>query len=437
MIINNPINSFEEINSIFQSISGNHGGMINNKIYQVSLSDTDVSYYALTADFPEYQRVLAKHEKEVAYHLSGYGITREEALIRLIGEAVERFSSVFTFEMLKYNMIYKSYRELKKTNQRLMDIKYLNVYNTDKFSFVEKVDESDVIGWYEATSLIDNEPILLPGQILFLNYHNDLFYEKRAYYGFSTGTATHSNYEDAINNALIEYLQIDSFILFWYQNNLKFPRVKLDDKLKQFIKKNQLVSDECELLVIDLSMDKPITIYGIFIISSEYPYISFGVQGGGDPVHTLYRGLLEAATIRQYAFSSMIYDEENMEKFKDESNPFLDLDTNVLYWASDMDLQQRKNFLYNKIEGEVQISDMIPDMESSTYLKIINYCSRNNFTPCITEITAPEAKDIGMFTMRVIIPELLPMCLPAMPFQKHPRMKEIGSFFYEYPHPMP
>ncbi len=39
--------------------------------------------------------------------------------------------------------------------------------------------------------------------------------------------------------------------------------------------------------------------------------------------------------------------------------------------------------------------------------------------------------------MRVMIPELIEMCIPEFSFENHPRMKQYGGVINEYPHPMP
>lgn len=435
MKIKRPISSFKNIYSIFSSIAGNHNGLINKKIIQPPASDKGIEFIAMTADFPNYMRELGK-EHNFSYHLSGYGVNREEALIRLIGEATERFSAIYSSGFLDKNIIFKSINQLEETLEEHTDINLINVFPDNGNSFIEKILPTDVIGWYKALNLLTGKFTYVPAQMFFLDYNDKNHNEKRYTLSFSTGTATHTDFEKAIINALVEYLQIDSFILSWYTDLLKFPKVTLDKKMTEFLSSVNLLSDDFDYLILDLSMDKPLNIFGVFIISDSYPYITFGVQGGFEPYHTLYRGIMEALTIRQYAFSAPLYDEKNYLSSQNEDESFLNLDTNVLYWASDIDLEQRLHYIYNKIEGEKCISEYINNEQNSLEI-MVDYLKKHGMTPSIVDITSPEVDVTALCTVRILIPELLPMCLPSKPISEHPRFKEYGGVKYEYPHPMP
>jgi hypothetical protein len=53
------------------------------------------------------------------------------------------------------------------------------------------------------------------------------------------------------------------------------------------------------------------------------------------------------------------------------------------------------------------------------------------------DITPPELADTDWKVVRVLIPELLSMCLPGLPPKAHPRMAQYGGVTNEYPHPLP
>ncbi|MDR2874226.1 MAG: hypothetical protein LBV42_05770 [Methanobrevibacter sp.] len=55
-----------------------------------------------------------------------------------------------------------------------------------------------------------------------------------------------------------------------------------------------------ELLILDLTLDKPFPIFGIFIIDDKYPTFSFGIQGDNSPYNALYRGFLEASVVMEH-----------------------------------------------------------------------------------------------------------------------------------------
>lgn len=436
-MINYTSDNFEQIYKIFQNISGSHSGIINNKIYQISSSNEDVAYCAMTADFPQYGRILG-YKNDTTYHLSGYGCNREEALIRLIGECIERYSVVYAYEFLKSMIIYSSYDKLKKSKKNVMNLNYLNVYESTNNPYVKYIESNQIIGWIKLHDVLNGGYIHIPAQMFFLSYFNDkkIFCEHRMYFSVSTGTATHTSYKRSLENALIEYLQIDSFMLSWYSKNAKMAEVILDEKFNKFLEEKKLVSSKHELLVLDMTLDKPIPVFGVFIIGKDYPYLSFGIQAGKDPYHTLYRAILEASTILQYNYSSYIYDKDKYELGHKKENKFLDLDSNVVFWASDIKLKDRLAFLRSKIDNKIHLSDIeTSDLEPLDLC--LNYCKKNNYDIGCLDITCSELAMNEWNTVRCIIPQLLPMCLPGIPFENHPRMKEFGGCEYEYPHPLP
>lgn len=438
MKVKTPTNNFNEIYSFFKQISGSHSGIINNKIYQTANPDDSVSYFAMTSEFPNYERLL-ENKSKIAYHLSGYGCEREEALIRLIGESIERYSVVYAHEMMHKDIYYSSYNGLVSDDKAAMSLSYLNVFKIKENDHIKFIGNDEIIGWVKTIDMYSQQDFYIPAQMFFLGYLNGRNYieEKRAYFGVSTGTATHTSYRKAIENALVEYLQIDSFILSWYAKNIKVPRVLLDDKIKQFIKDNKLLSDEFELMVLDFTLDKPFPVFGIFIMSDGYPFVSFGVQGGCDSYKTLYRGLLEAATILQYNYTSYIYDKEKFELGHNIKNRFLDLDSNVVFWATNLRRKEKMEFLNSRIEGNINIKDVKCIQEKELLPSILDYCKKKDFNIGCYDITCHELAGKDWYTVRTIIPELLPMCLPGKPFEQHPRMIEFGGCNYEFPHPLP
>lgn len=429
-------NNFNDIYKFYKQISGNHNGIINRKIYQCVSSDDDVDFCAMTADFPNYSRLL-NYNNSVAYHLSGYGRNREEALIRLIGESIERYSVVYAYEMFKNQIIYSSYHDLIQKGVKVVDLKYLNVYDHNKNKLIHNINSDEVIGWFKTIDLISQEDLYIPAQLYLLSYLNDANFikEPRAYFAVSTGTATHTSYKKALENALVEYLQIDSFMLSWYIKSIKVPKVIISNKFKEFIKRNHLVSDDFEILVLDFTLDKPFPIFGVFLIGKRYPFISFGVQGGGDPYHTLYRGILEAATILQYNYTSFVYNKEKFDLGHKKENAYLDLDSNVIFWASENKKEEKLNFLKNMINGSINLDDI--KSNNNVLSSSIKYCKDNNFDVACYDITCSELGLSEWCTIRAVIPQLLPMCLPGIPFSNHPRMIEFGGFNYELPHPLP
>ncbi|EAH1564555.1 streptolysin associated protein SagD, partial [Listeria monocytogenes] len=80
------------------------------------------------------------------------------------------------------------------------------------------VTPNDTIQWIAMNSLIHpDKKVWMPLQFVTM-YTEEMFSNEKRYVtsAVSTGTACHETIEKSIENALIEYLQIDSFNLWWY-----------------------------------------------------------------------------------------------------------------------------------------------------------------------------------------------------------------------------
>lgn len=292
--------------------------------------------------------------KKMSYHLAGYGVTRPDTLIRLIGETIERYSLAYCYQYLKNKVFGNTYDDLKKDGLNVMDLKFLNVFNETED--INHVSNDDVIGWFKLIDVLNQESVFIPAQMFFLTYAlANKMNEKINFVSISTGTASHTSYENALKNSLTEYLQTDSFMLFWYGKNIQAPEVVLDDETKDFLEKNILLPENHDILVLDLTFDKPFPILVVIIHGEEYPRFSFGIQGSHSPYQALYRGLLESASVMNYLDGSVFYNTEDFIRSYDEKQVFDNLDSNSIFWANDSQISEKNNFLKSKIRGKKNI----------------------------------------------------------------------------------
>src|SRR5206468_3261869 len=90
--------------------------------------------------------------------------------------------------------------------------------NTGDHKSWKRLEPDDVVGWVRCSSLFDpDKDIWVPAQMLFVGYRINSERNEVAFTpGFSTGTAAHSSVEKALQNALLEAIEIDALMLHWY-----------------------------------------------------------------------------------------------------------------------------------------------------------------------------------------------------------------------------
>ncbi len=446
--------SFGTIFNNLKRISGNHTGILNQSQSPIINHTRGVQLKSVTGTLPNYHKLILGDSAEIAYHIIGYGSHYEEALIKYVGESIERYAGVITTKLCENDIIYDTYNNLSKEN-KVLPLEYLRVFDDEQIKknnelnmtmCQKEVTGEDVIGWVRCDSLFNDDKIYVPAQMLFVGYQvNEELGEKHFIPGFSTGTASHTDIKKALFNAIVEYIQIDSFMLAWHTMK-KCRKINIDDEniLKILEECNLGAESDYDITVIDMSVgdDNPLYTFGIVLKNkyNEGPYIVFGVQGGLDPRHTLLRGVMEAASITYGYYYNVIYSPELLDNIESDNPLFLDLDSNVLYYSHINDIEKKDAIFNSFIEGEINLSELEnrqgTDIEEDIQ-KLVDYVEKISEYAVFADFTPPELADTNWKVIRVLIPELLEMCIPQFPFKNHPRMIKFGGVKNDAVHPMP
>jgi thiazole/oxazole-forming peptide maturase SagD family component len=436
----------------YRHLGGNQTGILPGYFMAVTDIPGEPRMRAMTATMPSYHRlIMGDPHLQVQYHLAGYGLYNEETLIKLMGESVERYAAMAAIRLLDSGFRYATRRELSAEGPCL-PLEYLGILAPEQQAALagrlhrycdRPPTEDDVIAWVRCPSLVrPGEELWVPVQLFFLGFtshpeHGDLLFTP----SFSTGTAAHVSLPAALRNALIEAVQIDAFILNWYTDT-PAPAVLVDDpdlqrQLGQIglgpgsaytIRAGHLTRPELPLPTIGVFLERT---------ADALPKLSFGVQGDGDPRYAMLRGTLESAAILSLGIHSAIFNTTNVHAAVN-SSPYLDLDTNVLYYASPQDAPAKRQVVDQRFAGTVKLSE-IPALggPEATLAELLRMVAGVSQWATYLDITPPELADTDWKVVRVLIPELLSMCLPGLPPKAHPRMAQYGGVTNEYPHPLP
>ena len=237
----------------------------------------------------------------------------------------------------------------------------------------------------------------------------------------STGTACHETILQALDNALIECLQIDSFELWWYGGKRGIP-VALDMQqfLKRYFNSNRIsvFLDNFSITFTDITFDKCISIYVCEIVSRMpgLPKYTVGVQGGYSREKTLYRCLMEALSVLEYNMGLPWMDHSRWKAVTADIKNIKNFDDNVIKYAK-----------YGKPFLQTRQSNFAAVKKCSA----LSYVKRNHPCSGYLVITAPEFQNLNLEVVRVCIPELIALSLPSYPPQYHPRFlsnEGIGNY---------
>lgn len=434
----------------YNSICGHQTGIMDSLIIMQANSVIAENINTCTAMLPDYHKILLGDNAEVNYHLSGYGIYRDEAVIRLLGEGIERYalftSNLYFEEKLKY----ASYNQLKdKYPDNIIPFEYVKIYSDEECSklnslgILENINEDDVLSWVLLPSLFYKEKeYYVPAQNFFLSHiiRRDKK-EKIFISGFSKGSASHKSIPLALKSALTEIIECDACMIKWYTDSKVKEVIIDDDVLNEII--NLILKDiDYDVRVFDYTVDKKMGyVFAVMLVNKKEksPYIVVGASSGLNPRKAIYRAFMEALAILTLNINGPLSMPEDYLETVSQKN-YLNLDSNVNYWANADNKDKNLKFINSKVHEKIELKKY-KNLETNTEADL-EYLFKGLYNvskyAVYLDITPLEISDKDLHVMRVYIPELVQMSMPAFPYSKHPRIIENGGISNsEFPHPLP
>lgn len=438
--------SHKNVLNKYNSICGHQTGIMDSIIVMQANSVIAQNINTCTSMLPDYHKILLGDNAEVNYHLSGYGIYRDEAIIRLLGEGVERYA-LFTANLyFEEKLKYASYNQLKeKYPNNVIPFEYIKIYSDEdcnklnSIGILENITEDDILSWVLLPSLFDKEKeYYVPAQNFFLSHIIRKDKNEKVFIGgFSKGSASHKNIKLALKSAITEIIECDACMIKWYTDS-KVKEVIIDDDIQTI---NTILKDiDYKIRVFDYTVDKKLGyVFTVMLInkSEKSPYIVVGASSGLNPKKVIYRAFMEALAILTLNINGPLSMPADYLETKYQKT-YLNLDSNVNYWASLDDKDKKLKFINSKVTEKIELRKY-KNLEGNTDLEyLFNGLYNISKYAVYLDITPTEIADKDLHVMRVYVPELVQMSMPAFPYSKHPRIiKNGGISNNEFPHPLP
>ncbi|MBX3745296.1 MAG: YcaO-like family protein [Verrucomicrobiae bacterium] len=441
------------LEDILKPICSEHGGITRSLLVSPVKYADDLDIKSVVAQMPAYHKVLLNPLLEMQYHLSGYGVFHEEALVRLAGEAIERYALLVSQVTLAGRIEYATYSDIEG-ERGAVPFEWLRLFSEadceklarSQYRGMKRLERDDVVGWIRCPSLFDpTREIWIPAQMLFVGYRLNRARNEVAFSpGFSTGTAAHRSVERALQSALLEFIEIDALMIHWYAA-LKAPRVTVDDlTVARLLPRLHEADSRYEVVPLLLNLLEGVDAHVLASVlinrRGERPYIVLGAQGHLDPVRAYYRSLMEAVAIAFLGIYGPVFLPDKYMATRSAEEAFDDLDANVAFFASP-DRAAEKRATIDRLIGERTVLSGLPSHDSgdakADTARLIRQLSRHSEYGVYLDITPPETAGRGWRVMRVFVPELVTMCVPGVPYGEHPRLRAHGGIRNGFPHPLP
>jgi thiazole/oxazole-forming peptide maturase SagD family component len=386
-------------------------------------------------------------KKPLSYHLGGYGMRPEEALIRVLGETTERYGHMACLLSRAVPRRFASGDEMRAAGLEVMDFDGWNFFLEEHYARPQALYQpyrpDAPMLWMETWSLTNLKPLWVPAQLLVLGYlSRQAMGEPRIAAAVTTGTAAHTVPEQALNSGILELLQMDSAMGFWYSGRTA-PEIELDSRLATFGEiLREVKGDAYEPCFHYI----PVPDFDVHVVAcvlrsrrGELPCTGVGIACAMSLESACYKSFIEASAIPHLAQIGFLYAPTVLRGDSSISPEGInDLDLNVLYYALPENapkLDRRFSRTERVAASDLPHLPQLSQPELTRYL--VDQFRAASLDLCYTELTTPDVHDLGFYVCRSYSPHLLSLTLPSYPQAGHPRLKRYGGFNVADPHPFP
>lgn len=421
----------------FGSFMGWSTGLIK-EVYVARIEPDDPRLFHVSIKHAAVERLMGR-QADVSLRAAGSGFTLSDAFNRAAGEAVERYACCWSDPDL---VVLGTWRELSAAGLNPVEPERVALFSRTQyraagFPFVPFTRETRV-GWVPGWSLVSGEDVHVPAQLVFFQYeHGDG--EQPIGYSTSSGCACAESMVEALYRGLCEQIERDAAMITWFAR-LSPPRVDLDRfpvVLKQF-EDIRLWSRTRRFEVRDVTLDIPVPAFlGLATIDLAGSARSFvGGAAGVDPAAAVFRCLLELGQGVPFIKSILIHRPEI------DQLTFDNFDDNLRLYADERG-QPLLQFLWDNRD----ISPVRPGGVLKTEALLVQGAQRvadRGLEVIGVDHTTPDVRAAGLVVTRVLVPELVQLGVPALPFLGSRRLYEVpramGQDVCELnqgPHPYP
>jgi len=383
--------------------------------------------------------------KKGSYHIGGSGIYLDEAIIRVLGESVERHAQLTIMSNKPYDTVFASYDDMVKHNERLVPKETLSHFSKQQLArpgFPFQAFKSHLpCTWVRVKSLTAHHKIWIPIQFLLLCYNvKRNLGEPRIACAVTTGTATHVTPVLALRNALLELIQIDSAMGHWYTDT-QAVRIILDNRtraLESLLAQYSSVHSLFPKFYCLQNPDLPGMYVACVLEQSVLPKVAIGLGADTRLINAMYKAYLEASAGINLGKALLLNEKLGIDKFPSDPSQIYDLDSNFAFYAKGGNTKLfTEKFSCSRARKASKLPDDMEGDAQHHVQQFIDAFRRSNKELVYMDLTTTEAEALDLVVSRVWSPNTLSLSLPSSVPSQHPRFKAYGGITHDALHPYP
>jgi thiazole/oxazole-forming peptide maturase SagD family component len=377
-----------------------------------------------------------------SFHIGGSGTGYGEALIRTLGETLERYSHIAALMEGRHEVVRASYRQMADRDPLVPPgLRYFSDAQLARPGFpFARWDPDAEVAWVRMQSLLGGEDRWTPAQASLVGYVGRPG-EPRTTTSVTTGSAAHTRLDLAMRNALLELVQIDSAMGHWYGNGAAHL-LGSDARtrgVEEVVRRCSHPHGPRARFYWLPNADLPAFAVACVIEDDQLPRFAAGLGCDLRLSRAMYKAFLEGVAVAQLAKVIVFRDvaAEAAGTGREETGGFYDLDTNVGYYAGLAHSRANEKFGGGPA---MRPADLPPDVDgggAADVRHLVDGFRRTGKELLFLDLTTRDIRDLGFVAVRVWSPDTLALSLPSAPPVMHPRFQAYGGVVNEDPHPYP
>jgi len=362
---------------------------------------------------------------EGKYESSSLDEDKQLAKVKALGEYLERYC----LDNPQQDLYFGSFNELG--NRAISPTHFVNFRDSDlnfrKQEYLEKI-KSSRIKWVECRNETNGSKILIPAQLVYVDYNFDG--EPMIRPRVSTGTATHESFDEAFYSGILENIERDSYMISFLSKK-SLPKVNLRDGFSDEL-------DYFKRYLLDLHVFETTTELGIpsFMClnldkTGLGPAVSVGLKSDLDPKRAILGSIRESQQVRQWIRNLWI--QRNGPKILNPED-IKEIEDRGFYWY-DLDRINDLDYLLNSsdLKDVREIQSQVKKKED-----LVTHLKSKGIDSYSVDLTTELFREAGFYVVRAIQPQLHPLFLDEAFFcyWSERLEKELnGREVNEIPHP--
>lgn len=367
-------------------------------------------------------------ETEPDMNCSGKGMTLDAARAGALGEAVERYSSDW---LDPDEVVYGRQGDLDGPS---VDPRALVLYTPEQYTRLPYApyQESTVLGWVRARSLVTDARVYVPAQMAFMGY--DI--ASPAEYliaSNSNGMAAGATLAHAILAATYEVLERDAFLITWYN---RLPTTRIDPAIHPDADIRHLCQAyarrQVEIQLHRLPTDHPCAVFmalGLQAPGTDGPMVIVGLGADLDPVRAARKAILETGQIRP-SYRQTLRRASNQARVAEliaDPMQVNDMHDHGLLYASPL-MRPALAFLTMRPVVSPDWTSADAGSPAANLARLVAWCRETDQDLLYYNLTPPDMARLGLHTVRAILPGFQPMAFGAQ------EARLAGTRLYELPY---